>query len=507
MKLKSFIFLAVVLSLFSISIHAQSPGKILSQANKTLGGEKNLKSVNSWLAKGRITRASDGASGNYELQTSKPGFYGENYDLNGYEYSSGYNGKSGWTRDSKNGLRTLIGDAAQDFQAEANYRAGGWINAKADKSKITTGGKSNINGKAANVVVLTNAKGTQIKLYFDAASGLLLREEIPQGDSIKMIDYSDYRKVGNIQQAFSITSKTPDETYEIKLDEIKINQQIAKTEFDFPNVSNEPLPDIKALLSELRSNADKIEKILDNYSYTETRIEREFDKTGNLAEKESETTSLSFYKGYRIRRTIAKNGKTLSASEQASEDKQVEKQIKEIEERIAKRETKELQEKRDVAAGKPSNSDSENNRRVALSDALRGSLLVNPRRERLSGRNVIVFDYEPNPEFKPQTRFEKLFSLCTGAIWVDEADKQVIRLNAVLTKNAGNFIGKAKRGASFTLENRRINDEIWLPALADVNVSVKILFVGIDINNAIRYSDYKRFDTEIKEGKIDEVKP
>lgn len=498
MKLKIVLFLIIALS---INVFAQAPNKILSQANKTLGGEKNLKSINSWQAKGRITRASDGASGNYLLQISKPGFYGESYDLNGYEYARGFNGKSGWQRDSKNGLRTLTGDAAQDFQAEAVYRAGGWINAKAEKSKIAAGGKSEVSGKPANVVILTNTKGTQIKLYFDAANGLLLREEIPQGEAVKTIDYSDYRNVSNVRQPFSIISKTAGETYEIKLDEIKINPQIAKSTFDFPNLSDEPLPDIKALLSELRANSEKIEKLLDNYSYTETRVERDFDKAGNLAEKESETTSLSFYKGYRIRRTIAKNGKPLSASEQANEDKQVEKQIREIDDRLAER------EKKDRSAEKASENGGENNRRISLSEALRGSLLVNPRRERLSGRNVIVFDYEPDPHFKPQTRFEKLFSLCTGAIWVDEADKQVIRLNAVLTKNAGNFIGKAKRGASFTLENKRINDEIWLPALADVNVSVKILFVGIDINNAIRYSDYKRFDTEIKEGKVDEIKP
>lgn len=498
MKLKILLFLIIALSL---NVAAQSPNKILSQANKALGGEKNLKFVSSWQAKGRITRASDGTSGNYLLQISKPSFYGESYDLNGYEYARGFNGKSGWLRDSKNGLRTLTGDAAQDFQAEAVYRAGGWISAKAEKSKIALGGKSEVNGKPANVVILTNTKGTQIKLYFDAANGLLLREEIPQGEAVKTTDYGDYRNVNNVRQPFSIISKTADETYEIKLDEIKINPQIAKSTFDFPNLSNEPLPDIKALLSELRSNSDKIEKLLDNYSYTENRVERDFDKSGNLVEKESETTSLSFYKGYRIRRTIAKNGKPLSASEQANEDKQVEKQIREIDERLAER------EKKDRSAEKTAQNNGENNRRISLSEALRGSLLVNPRRERLSGRNVIVFDYEPDPNFKPQTRFEKLFSLCTGAIWVDEADKQVIRLNAVLTKNAGNFIGKAKRGASFTLENKRINDEIWLPALADVNVSVKILFVGIDINNTIRYSDYKRFETEIKEGKVDDVKP
>lgn len=503
MKLKIFLFTILV---FTVGVRAQSPGKVLSQANKAFGGEKALKSIISRQAKGKITRVSDGASGNYQSQIAKPNFYGESFDLNGFEFAVGYNGKSGWTRDSKNGLRTLTGETAQDFQAEANYRVGGWINAKADKLKITSDGKSNINGKTANVVALTNIKGAQIKLYIDTASGLLLREEIPQGETVKTIDYSDYRNVNGIWQAFSILSKTADETYEIKLDEIKMNQQIAKTAFDFPNISNEPLPDIKTLLNEIRANAAKIDQILDNYSYTETRVTREIDKAGNLVEKDSETTSLSFYKGYRIRRAIAKSGKPLSLSNQADEDKRVEKQVKEIEERIADREKKQQKRERELAAGKNGTPENENNQRISLSDALRGSLLINPRRERLSGRNVIVFDYEPNPEFKPQNRIEKLLALCTGAVWVDADDKQVIRLDAVLTKNAGNFIGKVKRGTSFSLENKRVGGEIWLPSLADINVSVKILFAGININNLIKYSDYKRFDTEVKEGKVDEVK-
>ncbi|MEQ1645129.1 MAG: hypothetical protein ABL959_16890, partial [Pyrinomonadaceae bacterium] len=139
--------------------------------------------------------------------------------------------------------------------------------------------------------------------------------------------------------------------------------------------------------------------------------------------------------------------------------------------------------------------------------ALKGSLLVNPRRERFKGRDVIVFDYEPNPAFKPKTRNEKLFSICNGAVWVDTVSKQVVRLDAILTQNSGNFLAKAKRGASFTLENELVNNEIWLPSRADINLQIKILFAGIDINNLIKYGDYRRFETEVKDSKVGDDKP
>lgn len=501
MKLKFLVFLLLA---FVWSVSAQSPSKILSQANKALGGEKVLKAVRSWQATGKITRKSDNASGAYQAFASSPNYYGGKFDLNGFEYSVGYNGKSGWIRDSRNGLRTLTGDSGKDFQAEATYRNTRWLNAKAEKSKITAVGTANVNGKTANCALMTTAKSIRIKMCFETPSGLLVREEIPQGNIVKIFEYSDYRIVNGVQTAFAITSKVGDETYEIKLDEVKYNEQITKTKFDFPNISNEPLPDIKGLLDEIRANAEKVDEILENYSYTELRIDRESDKAGNLIEKSSEKKLLTFFKGYRISRLIEKNRKPLSTSDQAKEDKDVEKQVAEIEKRIAERERKQNTQ-RDTNSGRGGQPSGEG-QRITIADALKGSLLTNPRRERFKGIDVIVFDYEPNPAFKPQTRNEKLFALCNGAVWVDSKTKQIVRLDAILTKSVGNFIGKAKQGASFSLENELVNNEIWLPSQADVNLSIKILFAGININNLIKYGDYSKARVEIQDSKVDEIK-
>lgn len=503
MKMK---FLVIVILALSINILAQSPSKIISQANKAMGGEKALKSITSWQVNGTVKRQSDGASGKYSAMATGGTLYGGMFDLNGFEVGTGYNGKSGWIRDSRNGLRTITGDAGKDFQAEAAYRNAKWLRAKDEKAKISAGGTANVNGKNANCVLMTTAKAVQIKMCFDATSNLLVREEIPQGAIIKTFIYSDYRAVNGIQTAFSITSKVGDETYEIKLDSAQYNQQIAKSNFDFPQMSNEPLPDIKALLDEVRANADKLDALLENYSYTELRIDRDLDKNGNFIEKGSEKKSLSFYKGYRISRLIEKNGKPLSESDQAKEDRDAAKQVAEIEKRIAEKEKKQIaaRDTSSGAGGQP--SDDGTSQRITIADALKGSLLTNPRRERFRGNDVIVFDYEPNPAFKPQTRNEKLFALCNGAVWVDTKTKQVVRLDAVLTKSAGNFLAAARKGASFSLENELINNEIWLPSQADVNLSVRILFAGININNLIKYSDYKRFDTEVKDGKVDDIK-
>ncbi len=505
MNLRAFC-LPFFLLLFSVAALSQSPSKIIGQANKALGGEKALRAVTSWQQTGTITRVSDGAKGKYNSTATGVSLFGTMYDLNGFEFASAYNGKSAWVRDSKNGLRTATGDAGKWFQAEASYRNSRWLNYKKDKSKLTSGGKITVDGKPLNVVILTTSKGVQIKMLFDSVTGLLMREEFPQGNSLKTFDYREYRLVNGVQTAFAVKAVIDSEEFQIKLDDVRYNETVSRANFDFPKISDEPLPDINSLLNEIRVNADKVDEILENYSYTELRIDRNLNKDGSFVEKSSEKRSLTFYKGYRISRLIEKNGKPLSASDQASEDKDAEKQVQDIEKRVAAKEKRQIAQ-RDTGSGTGGRPTGEG-QRITISDALKGSLLTNPRRERFKGRTVIVFDYEPNPAFKPQTRNEKLFALCTGAVWVDALSNQVVRLEAELTQSAGNFLAKAKRGASFSIDNELVNNEIWLPSQADVNLQIKILFAGININNLIKYGDYRRFETDIKDVTVgDEKKP
>jgi len=501
MKFKPILLiLTCVFIAFSINSAAQSPNKILKQANKALG-EKALQNLTSFRKTGKITRIKDGASGSFEMQASAPNFFNETYDINGFETELGYNGKSSWKRDSRDGLRTLTGAESRDFQAESFYRNSLWLDYKKQKSKLTFGGQTTINGKPANSVILTTAKGVAIKLFFDATTGLLIREEIPAGDLTKTFDYSNYRAVDGINEPFTINEKIGEDVYEIKLDKIIHNQPIAAASFDFPSISNETLPDIPALLNEVQQNEDRIDKILEDYSYTQKIISRELGKDGILRETESETRHLSFYKGNRIIRVIEKNGKPLSEKEQTDEDENVQKRVAEIEKKIAKSEEKNTD-------GPPDEED----KRVSIAEVMRASRLINPRRERFRGRDVIVFDFEPNPNFdlKNAKSMLKFFGKVGGVMWIDAHDKQVARIEATLFDNfkvGGGLLANLKKGATFVLEQERVNDEIWLPSSADINLSVKVLLVkGINLNQVIKSYNYRKFSTEVKDSKIDDVK-
>lgn len=258
-------------------------------------------------------------------------------------------------------------------------------------------------------------------------------------------------------------------------------------------------------MKELRANQERLETVLDNYTYTQEVTARELGKDGALIEKRSEAFHVSFYKGKRIHRLIAKNGKPLSADEQAKVDKSIEKQLIELENKAAKKEAR-------IAKSASTEQSAEEEKRLSLSELLRASILTNPRREQFKGRDVIVFDFEPNPDFdfKNMKSMLKFFGKTAGVIWIDPQDRQVARLEGVLADNlklGGLLMANMKKGAAFTIENSRINNEIWLPSQIDINLSVKVLLVkGMNIKQTARYSDYRKFSTEVKEPQLEEIK-
>jgi hypothetical protein len=499
--------LAMAIAVFAPA-SAQSADKVTKLAVKALTGgkgEKALRQIRSWRRKGVITNTRDGASGEYESAALSPNLYMNTFDLRGLEFAAGYNGKSAWMRDSRDGLRTLTGPESRDFQAEAIYRNRLWLDYKKDKSKLTLAGQAAIGGRPANALLLTTPKNVKIKLYFDAASGLPVREEMPAGDVVRIIDYSDFRKTGSLMEPYAITITNGNKRYEIRMEQVIHNPQMDQAFFDFPKMSGEPLPDIPTLLKDVGVNEEEVENILDNYTYTETSTSRELDTNGQMKVKESETFELTFYKGNRIRRLVSKNGKPLSPGDEADEQKRVEKRVRDLEKKETEKERK-AQKDRDAAKSASGPPDSERGQRISIADVFRASRLINPRRERFRGRDCIVFDFEPLPGYKPQKDYEKFFGKMAGAMWIDPADKQVARIEARLIESykvGGGLLASLKEGATIVLEKERINQEIWLPSRAEINLGIRVLLVkGLNINRTITFGDYKRFNVDAEKEKL-----
>src|SRR4029077_9809855 len=97
---------------------------------------------------------------------------------------------------------------------------------------------------------------------------------------------------------------------------------------------------------------------------------------------------------------------------------------------------------------------------------LRTCQFVNPRRERFRGQDVLVFDFEANPEYKPRSLVEKIVQKLAGVVWIDENAHDVVRLEAYFAgdaKIAGGLLVTIQKGTSFVFEQTFLNNEVWLP--------------------------------------------
>jgi hypothetical protein len=109
---------------------------------------------------------------------------------------------------------------------------------------------------------------------------------------------------------------------------------------------------------------------------------------------------------------------------------------------------------------------------------LRAERFHNARREVFRRHDVIVFDFDPRPDFKPANSDESFYKKMAGTMWIDESDLQVARVEFKLIgpfKIAGGTYFEMKPGAWFVREQDRFFDTIWLPSCAEVKFDARLL--------------------------------
>jgi hypothetical protein len=215
-----------------------------------------------------------------------------------------------------------------------------------------------------------------------------------------------------------------------------------------------------------------------------------------------------------VQKLVSENGAPLTPEREAKEQKRVAEELEKAEREApklkAKREKERAERRAKQKARAEKAGDEEEEGDIGIATFLRTSELVSPRRERFRDRDVIVFDFRPRPGFKPTDRGESIVSKLSGVIWVDPAERQVMRLEGRLVdsfKMGGGLLASVKPGSAFVFEQTRLEDGVWLPRFSQVNVSARVmLFAGLSINETHEFSDYKRFSTKTGEDKLDSPK-
>lgn len=256
-----------------------------------------------------------------------------------------------------------------------------------------------------------------------------------------------------------------------------------------PNSSATPsIPDIATLLSDVEKNQKAVEKIVENYTYRMTDGEYEADGKGQSKLKSVREFDVFYLGGQIVFKMTSKDGRALSAADQNKENERLEKLVREFQRRQAKE-----------AAGHRKVSKPEQGK-LAISILLLVSRFTNPRRERYRGQEVIAFNFEGMSDYKPKNLNESLAQKLVGVMWVDDAARQVVRVEAHLAdsvKLGGGLLASIQKGSAFVFEQALVNNEVWLPSYSEVHASARILLVKAFRQNSVhRYSDYKKFRVE-----------
>ena len=472
---------------------AQDAQKILDQYKKAAGGGKTLDHLQTLSLDGTIRAEGDQNPGTYTFKVKQPNRYYVEIRKDGKTLIEAYNGKSSWHQLESGTIATLLGEEALQMEAAGQYYNTRLLALSKKKIGADYRGTAQVRGHDAQEVALTFPTGVQWEVYFDPQTHLIVEEKATIAGIPQEIYYGDYRSVNGLKLAYKIELHRGQQVYDVNLTQAAANETVGERVFDFPRKSQVQLPDLKKLFEEIDANQKEIDKIKENYAATRVEEETEYDKTGKVTKKEVKEYTFFYLNGDEISTLVKKDGKPLSEEEQKKENEKTAKSIEEAQKEAKKREEKEQKAKQE-GTGKKDDDD------PGIEVFLRVSQFVNPRRERFRGQDVLVFDFEPNPEYKPKNLEEKVVKDLAGVVWVDEKAHDVVRLEAYFVNDmrfAGGMVANLQKGTSFVFEQAFVNGEVWLPTYMEAHIGLRVLLVkGFKVNMAQRYSDYKRFNVE-----------
>src|SRR5882672_7448345 len=483
--------IALMLTGGAYPARAQEAGKIVDQYVKAAGGARALAKIQTLTLEGSFS-SDDGKMGTYTLDTKLPNRYYSELLVGEKNLIEAYNGKSAWHQNAAGELGTLVGPEGMQLEAAAQYYNSRLVNPKKSKITLAFVGHAQVRGRDAMQVEITTATGVKRQVFFDPQTHLIVKEAATVGGVEEEILYDDYRAVEGVKLPHKIELHRAGDKYDISVTRAVISGTVGERVFDFPKKSQVQLPDLRALFKEIDENQKATDKIRENYAGSQSEEEMEFEGDGRVKKREASEYTFFYLNGHEVTTLVKKDGKELSAEDQKKENDKTRKRIEELQKREAKKEAKEEKARQE---GKEEDKDE-----PGIEVFLRACQFVNPRRERFRGLDVLVFDFEPNPDFKPRKLVEKIVQKLAGVVWVDEKAHQVARLEAYFVgdvKIGGGLLANLQKGTSFVFEQAFVNNEVWLPTYGEAHIGVRFLLVkGIKASVVTRYWDYKKFNVE-----------
>jgi hypothetical protein len=215
-----------------------SPDLVLARYEQAAGGVEAIDKLSTLLLVGVQTVYLAGhsqESATIESYNKTPDKFMYRADRPDGRDRAGFDGKSGWV---------VHGNDVQRLEAEALLRTSRdwdllmYVKLRQAFSGFRVLGREKIKDKDVILVGAVARDGSRVRLYFDAAAGLIVRSaaqiKTPFGILPDIIDLEDYRSVGGLVVPFRIRRSQPPTVVVREFKQIRVNEQVDDSKFAAP---------------------------------------------------------------------------------------------------------------------------------------------------------------------------------------------------------------------------------------------------------------------------------
>ena len=499
--------LAILMAGAAVPARAQgarlpAPDKVVGDFLKALGGRGRVASLRDATYEWAVRRGEDAGTARTRLKSS--GALRTDFLLPEGERDEAAN--------SRTALSTLTDRRALSARLRAQLESAWFADYRRRKVLARTAAREVVDGAPAYAVEFTTRAVARLRYWFGEESKLLLWSEDEASGT--RVSYGDWRaREGSpllLEPHRLVVAREGERALTLTLTGASYNVGLEEALFEPPA---DATLDIPALLRELVRNQEEADKRVNEYTFTRKVTRREVDDRGQLKKERISVYEIYPVVGHgSVRKLISEDSVPLTPEREAKEQRRVAEELEKAEREEQKLEKKRERKRAERRAqdGEKGDGEGEHDEAVGALTFLRACEFFSPRRERFRDRDVIVFDFRPRLGFRPANRAESLVSKLGGVIWIDPAERQIMRLEAGLLdslKRGGGMLATIKSGSAVIFERTRMGDGVWLPRFSQLNLSARVLvFSGVSVNETHEFSNYKRFSTKSGDEKLDAPK-
>jgi hypothetical protein len=214
-----------------------SVDQILEKYVTAIGGRAAIEKHTSRVSKGTIEIPDAGMTGSVEISEKAPDKALTVIQLQGVGLvREGADATGAWQEDPQSGLRDKTGNELADARRGAVFNAE--LKLPTLYKTLAVTGTEQVGMRPAYAVLATPAEGNATRMYFDAETGLMVRQSATRDTAQGPVDVDvfleDYRDVDGVKQPFTIRQVTSMLTIVIRLSEIKHNVALDDVIFKRP---------------------------------------------------------------------------------------------------------------------------------------------------------------------------------------------------------------------------------------------------------------------------------